>query len=125
MVSPIHLKMRFPTPGGIWETCGDQKKARVCYQTSFPPLKEGKGEQGRKRSRKNHMEVNTVGNKEEENNSPKENASGKKGELHEEVKEIPFEQEKAIKTFRIGTKFGVGHKERLIALIKEYADVFD
>ncbi|GAA0151358.1 hypothetical protein LIER_10093 [Lithospermum erythrorhizon] len=96
IVSPIHLKMKFPTPGGIGKTCGDQTKARVCYQTSIPPLNKGKSEQERKRSRENHMEVNTVRNEEEEDNSPKERDNGKKVELHEEV---PFEQGKTGKIF--------------------------
>ncbi|GAA0170973.1 hypothetical protein LIER_25119 [Lithospermum erythrorhizon] len=123
IVSPFH-KMKFPSVGGIGESCDDQKKARVCYQTSVPPLNKGKSEQGRKRSRGNHMEVNTVRNEEEEDNSPKQRDNEKKGEPHEEVEEIRFEQGKADKTFRIGTKLGEEHKQRLIALVREYADIF-
>ncbi|GAA0168407.1 hypothetical protein LIER_23131 [Lithospermum erythrorhizon] len=70
------------------------------------------------------MEVNTIRNEEEEDNSPKERDSGKKGELHEEVEEIPFEQGKADKNFRIGTKLVEDHKRKLIALIREYGDIF-
>ncbi|GAA0164228.1 hypothetical protein LIER_19916 [Lithospermum erythrorhizon] len=36
IVSPVHLKVKFPTPRGTGETCGDQKKAQICYQTSIP-----------------------------------------------------------------------------------------
>ncbi|GAA0155522.1 hypothetical protein LIER_13231 [Lithospermum erythrorhizon] len=97
IVSPVHLKMKFPTPGGIGEICGDQKKARICYQTSVPHLNKGKTEQGRKRSRENHKEVNGIRNEEEEDNSPK----GKKREPYQEVELIPFKQGKADRIFRI------------------------
>ncbi|GAA0161983.1 hypothetical protein LIER_18177 [Lithospermum erythrorhizon] len=73
IVSSIHLKMNFPTPEGIGEISGDQKKAR-----------------------------------EEEDNSPKEKESEKKGKPH--VEKVHFKDGKADKTFRIGTK--------------EYEDVF-
>ncbi|GAA0145316.1 hypothetical protein LIER_05537 [Lithospermum erythrorhizon] len=36
IVSPLHLKMKFPTSGGMGEVTGDRKKARVCYQLSIP-----------------------------------------------------------------------------------------
>ncbi|GAA0155731.1 hypothetical protein LIER_13398 [Lithospermum erythrorhizon] len=90
IVSPVHLKMKFPTPGGIWEVCGDQNRARICYQTSVPPLNKGPNGQDRKRSRENHMEINMR-------------------------KEKPF---------RIGTKLGEEHEQRLIALVREFEDVF-
>ncbi|GAA0161183.1 hypothetical protein LIER_17555 [Lithospermum erythrorhizon] len=116
--------MKFPTPRGIGQICGDQKKARICYQTSLPPLNKGKTEQGKKRNRENHREVNAIRNEEEADNSPKERENEKKGEPHEEVELIPFKQGKADRTFRIGTKLREGHKQRLIALVREYADVF-
>ncbi|GAA0158666.1 hypothetical protein LIER_15628 [Lithospermum erythrorhizon] len=40
IVFPVHLNMKFPTPGGIGDISGDQKKARRCYQTYVPPLKK-------------------------------------------------------------------------------------
>ncbi|XP_043699929.1 uncharacterized protein LOC122650592 [Telopea speciosissima] len=33
IISPVHLKMKFPTENGIEEIRGDQKKARECYAT--------------------------------------------------------------------------------------------
>ncbi|GAA0138494.1 hypothetical protein LIER_00232 [Lithospermum erythrorhizon] len=36
IVSRLHLKMKFPTTGGVGEVSGDQKKDRVCYQQSIP-----------------------------------------------------------------------------------------
>ncbi|GAA0162562.1 hypothetical protein LIER_18628 [Lithospermum erythrorhizon] len=36
IVSPLHLKMKFPTTGRVGEVLGDQKRARVCYQLSVP-----------------------------------------------------------------------------------------
>ncbi|GAA0154462.1 hypothetical protein LIER_12434 [Lithospermum erythrorhizon] len=36
IVSPLHLKMKFPTTRGEGEVLGDQKRARICYQLSIP-----------------------------------------------------------------------------------------
>ncbi|GAA0176485.1 hypothetical protein LIER_29466 [Lithospermum erythrorhizon] len=70
------------------------------------------------------MEVKAIKNDDDEDISPIEKDSRKKGEPHEEVEEIPFEQGKGNRNFRIGTKLGEEHKRRLIALIIEYMDVF-
>ncbi|GAA0154200.1 hypothetical protein LIER_12254 [Lithospermum erythrorhizon] len=70
------------------------------------------------------MEVNTIRNEEEEDNWPKEKDCGKKGKPHEEVEEILFEQGNGSRTFRIGTKLEEEHRQKLIALIREYRDVF-
>ncbi|GAA0173861.1 hypothetical protein LIER_27380 [Lithospermum erythrorhizon] len=106
--------------GNVWRS----KEGTAMLSNTVPPLNKGKSEQGRKRSRENHMEMNMVKNEEEEDNSPKEKVSRKKGEPHEEVEEVPFELGKADKTFRIGTKLLEEHKQRLITLVREYADVF-
>ncbi|GAA0140885.1 hypothetical protein LIER_02155 [Lithospermum erythrorhizon] len=102
--------MKFPTPGGIGEICGDQKRARICYQTSAPPLNARKNEQNNKRVRENHMEVNLMRNEEEEDNSPKKRERGKKGEPHEDKEKgipsdtnVPADEEKT--TFI--TKYGL------------------
>ncbi|GAA0152932.1 hypothetical protein LIER_11290 [Lithospermum erythrorhizon] len=97
IVSPVHLKMKFPTLGGIGETCGDQKKARICYQTSVLRLGISKSEPRRKQSRESHMEVNAIRN--EDDNSPKETDSGKKSKPHEEVEEFPLNKERWIELF--------------------------
>ncbi|GAA0141063.1 hypothetical protein LIER_02294 [Lithospermum erythrorhizon] len=103
-------------PGGIGEICGDQKRARICYQTSVPPLNKGKNEQKNKRGRENHIEVNMMRNEEEEDNSPKERERGKKGEPHQEIEKVPFKRELNDKTFRIGMNLGEKHKQELISL---------
>ncbi|GAA0177705.1 hypothetical protein LIER_29736 [Lithospermum erythrorhizon] len=55
IVSLLHLKMKFPTAGGIGEICGNQKKGMMCYQTSVPPL--GKvPEKSKKYGGENHPE---------------------------------------------------------------------
>ncbi|GAA0154610.1 hypothetical protein LIER_12543 [Lithospermum erythrorhizon] len=117
-------KMKFTTPGGIGEICGDQKRAQICYQTSVALLNKGKNELNNKWVRENHMEVNVMRNEEEEDNSPKEREYGKKGEPHEDVENVPFKKEIKDKTFRIGMNFGEKHKQRLISLVREYEDVF-
>ncbi|GAA0185703.1 hypothetical protein LIER_32991 [Lithospermum erythrorhizon] len=111
-------------PGGIGEMCGDQKKARRCYQTSVPPPNRSSSGPERKRSRENHMEINSVKSEVDEDNSPKERESEKRALPHEEVIIVPFTQGNRERTFRIGTKLGKYHQHRLIALIREFEDVF-
>ncbi|GAA0162448.1 hypothetical protein LIER_18538 [Lithospermum erythrorhizon] len=103
------LKDEIPNPGGIGEVCGDQKRARICCQTSVPLVNRGKKEQGYKRGRENHMEVNVMRGEEEEDNAPKERESGKKGEPNEELESVPFRRE-VEKTFRIGTNLESKHR---------------
>ncbi|GAA0175466.1 hypothetical protein LIER_28633 [Lithospermum erythrorhizon] len=122
--SPIHLKMKFPTPGGIGEVCDDQKRARICYQTSVPPINKGQKEQGYKRGKKNHMEVNVIRGEEEEDNESKERESEKKGKPNEELENVPFKREVKEKAFRIGTNLEGKHRLELISLVREYEDVF-
>ncbi|GAA0147404.1 hypothetical protein LIER_07113 [Lithospermum erythrorhizon] len=38
IASHLHLKLKFPTTGGISEACGNQKRARICYHCSVPPV---------------------------------------------------------------------------------------
>ncbi|GAA0165143.1 hypothetical protein LIER_20620 [Lithospermum erythrorhizon] len=91
IVSPAYLKMKFPTARGIGEICGNQKKARMCYQTLFPPLGQESG-RSKKRSRENHQEVmSTRGETQKENdNSPKEREDLRKSVPHEEIMKVPF-----------------------------------
>ncbi|KAK6137891.1 hypothetical protein DH2020_028349 [Rehmannia glutinosa] len=42
VVSTYHLKMKFPTTGGVGEVRGDQKTARECYNVSLKKKKEGR-----------------------------------------------------------------------------------
>ena len=57
IVSPSHLKMKFPTPEGIGEMTGDQKRGRICYASAvrYPP-------ETKKRNRESQLqEVRMVG----------------------------------------------------------------
>ena len=57
VVSPIHLKMKFPTPGGIGEMTGDQKRGRICYASAVRYSPETK-----KRNRESQsQEIRMVG----------------------------------------------------------------
>ncbi|GAA0155334.1 hypothetical protein LIER_13088 [Lithospermum erythrorhizon] len=73
IVSPLHLKMKFTTTRGIREICGNQKKTRMCYQTSVPSLGKDLGK-SKKRSRENHPEmISTKGEAhQQDHNSPRE-----------------------------------------------------
>ncbi|GAA0164355.1 hypothetical protein LIER_20013 [Lithospermum erythrorhizon] len=106
IVSPMHLKLKFSTVRDIGEICRDQRRARICYQTSVPPQK-GNLEMGVKRSRQNHSEICIVRNAEEQDNSPKERENLKKP--HEEVEIMPFNQANPEKTFHVGTLIDNDH----------------
>ncbi|MGS7457615.1 hypothetical protein, partial [Mycobacterium tuberculosis] len=62
--------------------------------------------------------------KKEEGNSQKERVSEKKGEPDEKLEIVQFKKKVKEKTFRIGTNMNVQHRSDLIALIREYEDVF-
>ncbi|GAA0158211.1 hypothetical protein LIER_15298 [Lithospermum erythrorhizon] len=68
IVSLLHLKLKFPTAGGIGEACGNQKKARICYEASVPPVNKPTAESGKKYCRKNQLEIRTVRKGEKEDN---------------------------------------------------------
>ncbi|GAA0157640.1 hypothetical protein LIER_14867 [Lithospermum erythrorhizon] len=110
--------------GGIGEVCEDHKRSRIGYQTYMPPLNKRPSEEHRKRSTKNHMKINTVKNEGQEDNSPKEMESEKRAMLHEEVLIVPFKQENKDKTFIICTKLGKERQQWLIALVRDFEDVF-
>ncbi|GAA0164282.1 hypothetical protein LIER_19958 [Lithospermum erythrorhizon] len=64
-----------------------------------PPLGKSEREQRKKWSRENHMKLNTIRNEEEEDNPPKGRDSRKRGDPHEEVEEIPPNQERETELF--------------------------
>ncbi|GAA0174501.1 hypothetical protein LIER_27883 [Lithospermum erythrorhizon] len=68
--------------------------------------------------------VNTVKSEVDEDNLQRERESEKKAMPHEEVLTVPFKQENKEKTFQIGTKLGKEHHQRLIALVREFEDIF-
>ncbi|GAA0142447.1 hypothetical protein LIER_03349 [Lithospermum erythrorhizon] len=92
--------------GGVWRSKESQNMLSNIHATA----KQRTTEKDIKRSRENHMEVNTVKKDGEENNSPKERESEKRALPHAEVLIFPFKQENKDKTFRI--------------CIKEFEDVF-
>ncbi|GAA0143990.1 hypothetical protein LIER_04550 [Lithospermum erythrorhizon] len=102
IVSPLHLKLKFQTAGGIGEVCGNQKRDRICYQALVRPTSQAVGESGRKRGRKIQLDIKTVRKGEEEDNSPKERENPKRPIPHEEVEEIPFKPTVKELTFKIG-----------------------
>ncbi|GAA0169535.1 hypothetical protein LIER_40782 [Lithospermum erythrorhizon] len=95
---------------------GDQKRARVCYQASTPPLNPGAANQGTRHKSWGNSEVNTMTDKGEDN-SPKEKEDLGKAIPHEEVKCVPFLEKDPAKTFRIGTNLEKQHTSQLIDLI--------
>ncbi|GAA0163582.1 hypothetical protein LIER_19411 [Lithospermum erythrorhizon] len=117
--------MKFPTSGSIKEICGNQKKARMCYQTSFPPFGK-EPEKSRKCNRENHPEMmSTNGEARQENdNSPKERENLKGPIPHEEIVKVPLAEKEPEKMFRIGTMLEENHKEDMICLIRKYKDIF-
>ncbi|GAA0143813.1 hypothetical protein LIER_35813 [Lithospermum erythrorhizon] len=60
IVSPLHLKLKFPTAGGIGKVCGNQKRARIYYQAPNPPVNKPTVESSKKRCRKNQLEIRTM-----------------------------------------------------------------
>ncbi|GAA0174279.1 hypothetical protein LIER_27704 [Lithospermum erythrorhizon] len=124
IVSPLHLKMKFPTAGGIEEVCGNQKRARICYQASVPPVNKPTVETRKKCCRESQLEIRTVRKEEENDNSPKERQNLKRPIPHEEVEEVPFNPANVERTFKVGTKLDGTYKEALVSLIRDFEDVF-
>ncbi|GAA0152876.1 hypothetical protein LIER_11244 [Lithospermum erythrorhizon] len=102
IISPLHLKMKFPKTGGVGEVSGDQKRARVCYQLSIPRGTSLKEPPRQKRHGKNdHVVMKTTQPGEVQDNSPIEKESPKKGAPHEELEVVSFNEQQPEKTFRI------------------------
>ncbi|GAA0173214.1 hypothetical protein LIER_26876 [Lithospermum erythrorhizon] len=57
------LETEVPIGGSIGEMTGDQKRARVCYQASVPPVNPGAANQESRRKRKSSSKVNTMTNR--------------------------------------------------------------
>ncbi|GAA0180289.1 hypothetical protein LIER_42246 [Lithospermum erythrorhizon] len=74
----------FSTVGGIGEACGNQKRARICYQASVPPVNKPTMQSGKKRCRQNQLEMRMVRKGEEEDNSPNKKENQKRPIPHEE-----------------------------------------
>ncbi|GAA0165507.1 hypothetical protein LIER_20896 [Lithospermum erythrorhizon] len=124
IVSPLHLKLKFPSAGGIGEVCGNQKRARICYEASVLQTTHFVGENGRKRGWESQLDIKIVRKGKEEDNLPKERESLRRPVPHKEVEEIPFKHATKELTFKIGTRLGHTHQEELISLVREFEDVF-
>ncbi|GAA0166816.1 hypothetical protein LIER_43771 [Lithospermum erythrorhizon] len=119
IVSPLHLKMKFPTTGGVREVSEDQKSARVSYQLSIPRGTSLRDPPKQKRHRKVQPEVmKTVRpGGPLPDNSPKERESQKKGTLHEDLEVVLFNEKQPERTIKMRTRLKQDHRGRLIKLI--------
>ncbi|GAA0146343.1 hypothetical protein LIER_06324 [Lithospermum erythrorhizon] len=106
--------------GGVWQS----KESKKMLSVSVPLLNKVPSERETKRSRDNHMEINTVKRKADKDNSPKEMRIEKRVMPHEKVVIVLFKQGDKEIFFRIGTKLGEDHQQLLIALIREFEYVF-
>ncbi|GAA0139270.1 hypothetical protein LIER_00852 [Lithospermum erythrorhizon] len=125
IVSHLHLKMKFPTPGGVGEMSGDKKRGRECYQLSIPKGLSRRDPPKRKRYQEKHpgvMNVREPTTSESQDNDPKELESRKRGEPHEDLEMVAFDERKPDRVFRIGTRLGEEHMKALIDLIKKLVD---
>ncbi|GAA0161164.1 hypothetical protein LIER_17541 [Lithospermum erythrorhizon] len=122
---PNSRNIMFPTARDIGKACGDQKKTKICYQTSVPSMGQASGK-ARKSCPKNHPEVMTMRGEvqEQKDNSPKERESLRKPVPHEEIVKVPFADNESGKTFRMRRMLEENHNEGLIQLIREYEDIF-
>ncbi|GAA0161520.1 hypothetical protein LIER_17817 [Lithospermum erythrorhizon] len=101
IVSPLHLKMNFSTTGEVGEASGDQKRARICYRLSVPRGISLKEPPKQKRHKRNSMGVmKTTCPMADEDNSPQEKESVKKGSPHEELELVSFSEQQPEKTSR-------------------------
>ncbi|GAA0146941.1 hypothetical protein LIER_06766 [Lithospermum erythrorhizon] len=127
IVSPLHLKMKFPTPRGVGEMTGDQKRGRECYQLTIPRGLSKMEPPKRKGHQEKHPRVMNVGEPIEsecQDNDPNDFESQKRGMPHEDLEIVAFDERKSDRVFRIGTWLGEEYLEALIALIKKYREVF-
>ncbi|GAA0151080.1 hypothetical protein LIER_09874 [Lithospermum erythrorhizon] len=75
IVSPLHLKMKFPKPKGIGEMKRDQKRGRECYQLSIPRGLSKTDPPNRIRHQERHPGVISIGETTEsecQDNDPKD-----------------------------------------------------
>ncbi|GAA0143191.1 hypothetical protein LIER_03934 [Lithospermum erythrorhizon] len=84
IVSPVYLKMKFLTLEGVGEMMGDQKRGCECYQSS-----QSNG-------------TTTV-----------KTLRVKRGEPHEDLETIAFNEARPDRVFNIGTRLSEGHQRAL------------
>ncbi|GAA0180543.1 hypothetical protein LIER_30125 [Lithospermum erythrorhizon] len=109
IVSPLHLKMKFPTPRGIGEMSGEQKRGQECYQLSIPRGLLRRDPSKRKRNIAKHPRVMNVGeptSSEHQDNDPKDFESQKRGSPHEDLEVVAFDERRPNRVFKIGTQLG-------------------
>ncbi|GAA0187091.1 hypothetical protein LIER_34379 [Lithospermum erythrorhizon] len=106
---------------------GDQKRGCECYQLSIPRGLSKMDPPKRKRHQERHPGVMSIGKtteSERQDNDPKYLESRKRGEPHEDLETIAFDEGNPDRVFRIGTKLDKEHGEALVTLIKKYEEVF-
>ncbi|GAA0151264.1 hypothetical protein LIER_10019 [Lithospermum erythrorhizon] len=114
---PHCRSLRFPTRHGTGAIHGSLKKARGCYMASTKRIKaqgeEGATYRGPEGSRDQNVCTLEV---------PEE--SPKKGQPHEEIQSILFNERDPTRVFKIGTTLGAHHEAMLIRVLREYQDIF-
>ncbi|GAA0168509.1 hypothetical protein LIER_23213 [Lithospermum erythrorhizon] len=125
IVSPLHLKIKFPTTGRVGEVSGHEKRARVCYKLFVPRGSSLKEPTKQKRHKRNPpwimKKTHTLA---AQDNSPQERKSLKKGSPYEELEVVSLSEQQPEKTLKIGTQLNPDHRNLLIKLLQRYEDVF-
>ena len=104
VISNYHLKMKFPTPRGVGESKGDQRKARTCYAAYF------------KRGAREVMPAEALDVRTE--------LQQQRIEPDEDLIKIPLDESEPSKTVQIGALLTSASKEELIRFLKDNADLF-
>ncbi|XP_074356026.1 uncharacterized protein LOC141695698 [Apium graveolens] len=120
-----HLKLKFPTEKGVGKMRGDQKTARIIILEDLEKDQEyeGSDETGkRKRAEAEHSGSREILNIELEKIGA--DLSSSIAEPAAETEEVELYAGHSGKTVRIGKNIGTDLKEKVIAVIQEYYDVF-
>ena len=94
-MSTYCLKMKFPTPNGVGQICGDQLLARECYQAVLA-------------SRENHTWV----------------VEEKQKESSQELEEVNLVDGDTTKVTKVGTGLRTVLKSKIVEFLKQNLDVF-
>ena len=95
ITSTYCLKMKFPTPNGVGQICGDQLLARECYQAVLA-------------SRENHTWV----------------VEEKQKESSQELEEVNLVDRDTTKVTKVGTGLRTVLKSKIVEFLKQNLDVF-
>ncbi|XP_017224785.1 uncharacterized protein LOC108201008 [Daucus carota subsp. sativus] len=117
ITSITHLKMKFPTEFGVGEMRGDQMTSRQCYDDSVAPKRKGS-------KSVNHVATGA------EDFSPEGSLESIDPERKvlcepiEDTEEVALYDEEPTKVVKVGKSLSPVIKSGLIALLREYRDVF-